>query len=297
MSAFWKEFARTITRKPGRFLALLAIVALGAGFYAGLRMTAPDMKISLDDYFDSTNTYHLRVVSTMGLEDEDLDALRALPAIEAVMGGYQADVLANYGEKSYTTRVHSFPDSARSSTCVDDAHVTSDDSSYLNRLILTEGRWPEKVGECLISADRVLGKSVQIGDTFTFTEGTDDLANTFRTRTYTVVGKVHTPYYVSSAAIDASSLGSGVVQQLLLNGLQHGVGVGEVFIEGAAVVAGQLRDLLDGDALDGLLPVQRPEGLHDRLAGVFPHLLMLHRADIRQLVEQCRMFFPSFMLY
>ena len=215
MSAHAKEFLRTITRKPGRFLALLAIVALGAGFYAGLRMTAPDMKISLDDYFDSTNTYHLRVVSTMGLEDEDLDALRALPAIEAVMGGYQADVLANYGEKSYTTRVHSFPDSARSSTCVDDAHVTSDDSSYLNRLILTEGRWPEKVGECLISADRVLGKSVQIGDTFTFTEGTDDLANTFRTRTYTVVGKVHTPYYVSSAAIDASSLGSGVVQQLL----------------------------------------------------------------------------------
>ena len=48
MSAFAKEFLRTITRKPGRFLALLAIVALGAGFYAGLRMTSPDMNLALD---------------------------------------------------------------------------------------------------------------------------------------------------------------------------------------------------------------------------------------------------------
>ena len=64
MTAFSKELLRTITRKPGRFLALLAIVALGAGFYAGLRMTAPDMKIALDRYLDATNTYDVRVVST-----------------------------------------------------------------------------------------------------------------------------------------------------------------------------------------------------------------------------------------
>ena len=81
-----KEFLRTIRRKPGRFLALLAIVALGAGFYAGLRMTAPDMKIALDRYLRSTRTYDVRVVCTMGLDDDDLEALARAPGIEAVMG-------------------------------------------------------------------------------------------------------------------------------------------------------------------------------------------------------------------
>lgn len=215
MNAFWKEFVRTITRSLGRFLALLAIVALGAGFYAGLRMTAPDMKAALDSYLDATNSYDVRVVSTMGLEEADLQALRELPDIEYVMGGYQADVLALWNDKSYTTRVHSYPASAPLSVSQGDDTVMSDDPSYLNRLILTEGRWPQQEGECLISADRVLGRDVQVGDTFRFEEGTSELGDTFVSRSYTVVGKVHTPYYVSSAAIDASSLGSGVVQQLL----------------------------------------------------------------------------------
>ena len=73
MSAFRKDFFRTIAQAPGRFLALLAIVALGAGFYAGLRMTAPDMDAALDEYFDGGHVYDVRVVSTMGLEEADLE--------------------------------------------------------------------------------------------------------------------------------------------------------------------------------------------------------------------------------
>ena len=86
MSAFTKELLRSITRKPGRFIALLAIVALGAGFYAGLRTTAPDMKLALDEYLDEHRVYDIRVVSTMGLEQADLDALSALDGVEDVMG-------------------------------------------------------------------------------------------------------------------------------------------------------------------------------------------------------------------
>ena len=216
MSAFSKELVRSITRKPGRFLALLAIVALGAGFYAGLRMTAPDMDIALDRYLDATNSYDVRVVSTMGLEDADLDALAVLPDVEAVMGAYQADVLALVNDTVYTTRVHSLPDAASDSSCEDDGvTVNSDDDSYLNRLILEDGRWPEKAGECLISADRVLSKDIAIGTEVVFTQGASSLDSTFATKHYTVVGTVHMPYYVSSAAIDSSSLGSGVVQQVL----------------------------------------------------------------------------------
>ena len=215
MSAFAKELVRTITRKPGRFLALLAIVALGAGFYAGLRMTAPDMNIALDRYLDDTQVYDVRVVSTMGLEEADLQAIDSLEGVEAVMGAYQADVLGLFGEITYTTRVHSLPASARTSVCESGSRVESDDETYLNRLILAEGRWPEGEGECVLSADRVLSQGIQIGSSISFTQGTSKLSDTFSTRLYTVVGKVHMPYYVSSAAIDPSSLGSGVVQQVM----------------------------------------------------------------------------------
>ncbi|MBR0404874.1 MAG: FtsX-like permease family protein [Eggerthellaceae bacterium] len=215
MSAFSKELLRTITRKPGRFLALLAIVALGAGFYAGLRMTAPDMDIALDRYLDDTRVYDVRVVSTMGLEEADLQAIGQLEGVEAVMGAYQADVLGLFGELTYTTRVHSLPAAARSSTCEVGSKVESDDEAYLNRLILAEGRWPEVEGECVLSADRVLSQGIQIGSSIKFTQGISKLSDTFSVKSYTVVGKVHMPYYVSSAAIDPSSLGSGVVQQVM----------------------------------------------------------------------------------
>ena len=197
-------------------MALLAIVALGSGFYAGLRMTAPDMDIALDGYLDATCVYDVRVVSTMGLEEADLQALEQLEGVQAVMGSYQADVLAQFnGDVTYTTRVHSLPTSAATATCEDGVTVLSSDDAYLNRLILAEGRWPQEPNECVISADRVLSKGYKPGTQITFTQAAGDLSDTFAERTYTVVGTVHMPYYVSSAAIDASSLGSGVVQQVL----------------------------------------------------------------------------------
>ncbi|MBQ6390666.1 MAG: FtsX-like permease family protein [Eggerthellaceae bacterium] len=222
MSAFSKELFRAIALKPGRFLALLAIVALGAGFYAGLRTTAPDMKLALDAYLDGAFVYDVRVVSTMGLDQADIDALSELEGVEAAMGARQADVLSNIAGTTYTTRVHSLPGGARESLAdseggatVLDGEGASADGAYLNRLELVEGRWPQEAGECLVSADRVLSQGIELGQELSFMQGTARLRDTFTTLKYTVVGKVHMPYYVSSAAIDSSSLGSGVVQQVL----------------------------------------------------------------------------------
>ncbi len=207
MSAFTKELLRSITRKPGRFIALLAIVALGAGFYAGLRTTAPDMKLALDEYLDEHRVYDIRVVSTMGLEQADLDALSALDGVDDVMGARQADVLADIDGTSYTTRVHALPENTGT--------AGGEEDGSMNRIEMSEGRMPTRAGECIVSADRVLAQGIQLGQEIEFTQGASDLRDTFSTLTYTVVGKAHMPYYVSSAAIDSSSLGSGVVQQVV----------------------------------------------------------------------------------
>ena len=71
-SAFSIQILRSIKGSLGRFLAIMGIVALGCGFYAGLRMTAPDMDMAADEYYDQTNLMDIRVVSTMGLTDDSI---------------------------------------------------------------------------------------------------------------------------------------------------------------------------------------------------------------------------------
>ena len=65
-SAYGKEVLRSITGSLGRFIAIAAIVALGCGFYGGLRMVYPDMNLAADRFYDGTHLMDVRVVSTMG---------------------------------------------------------------------------------------------------------------------------------------------------------------------------------------------------------------------------------------
>ena len=72
---FWLELLRTIRKSMGRFIAIVLIVALGSGFYAGLRVTAPDMRLTMDGYMDEYQLMDIRVLSMLGLTDEDVEAV------------------------------------------------------------------------------------------------------------------------------------------------------------------------------------------------------------------------------
>ncbi len=198
MSAFAKEFLRTITRKPGRFLALLAIVALGAGFYAGLRMTSPDMNLALDHYLDDTNAYDIRVVSTLGLTDDDLQALNEVDGVEDVVGAFECDVKAALNGTDYTMRFHS---------------LTATETEGINQLVLAEGQWPSADNECLICADRILDAPFAVGDTIEVDTSEGNASSFLQHHTYTVVGLIRSPHYVSQVSLGTSSIGSGIVQQ------------------------------------------------------------------------------------
>ena len=215
--AFAKEITRQITKKVGRFLALAAIVGLGVGFYAGLRMTSPDMKYSADVYYDSTDTMDIRVASTMGLSAADIDALGAVDGVDEVMPAYETDVIATLNGKQHTFRVHSLPKAATGAASDATAAITADatQGAYLNQLELTEGRLPQNAGECVISADVVLETTPEIGDVITVDTGVGNVDETLSTRTFAVVGKVHAPYYVESASLGTSTLGSGSVQEFI----------------------------------------------------------------------------------
>lgn len=214
-NAFNKELVRSISRSLGRFLAIAAIVALGTGFYAGLRMTAPDMKIAADEFFDGTGLMDVRVLSTLGLTDDDIAALRGVEGVQAVMPAYETDVMVTMAGEQYATRVHSLPDAARASDTSDGVHARTDDPDYLNRPILVEGAWPEREGECVLSADLVEAEGARIGDTVRIDEWSEGAEDALVTTEYTVVGFVSSPYYATSSSLGATSLGSGSIAQYM----------------------------------------------------------------------------------
>ena len=75
------DFIREVRHTYSRFLSILLLSALAVAFLVGLRATAPDMKKSADSYFDQQNLMDLRIVSTLGLTEEDAAALPLLSAL------------------------------------------------------------------------------------------------------------------------------------------------------------------------------------------------------------------------
>lgn len=191
---FNKEIFRAIKGSFGRFIAITLIVALGCGFYAGLRTTAPNMMLVADSYYDSTNLMDIRVVATLGMEDEDIDILRGLNGVGNVVAAYETDALTQIDSDQYEMRIHSLTEG-------------------INDLGVAEGRLPSKKGECVISADKVMGMPAKIGDTIEVTEEASEDA--LSTKHFTLVGFVHSPYYVSSVSMGATTLGGGKINQYM----------------------------------------------------------------------------------
>ena len=216
MKVFGKEILRSIIHSRGRFLAILIIVALGTGFYAGLRMTGPDMDLAADAYYDGTNLYDLRVISTWGMTDEDVAALREVEGVDEVMPARKIDAISLINNEQYTVRIQGLDSQAAiQSDGSDGVHAYSDALDYLNRPLLVSGNWPQSQGECVISADRVMNSPVHIGDTIELIEGTQDIDTMLRTSTYTIVGFVRSAEYPSPTSLGSTSLGSGFIQQFL----------------------------------------------------------------------------------
>ena len=196
--AFRKDTLRAVTHSWSRFVALLVIVALGTGFYSGLRTTAPDMRATVDRYYDENRFMDARLVSTFGFTEEDVESIRGTEGVANVMPGYSADALVRMDGQDVATRIHSLP-----------ADTSGTNGDYLNRPVVLEGRMPENDGECVLSNPPLSGEGgVQIGDTVTVEEMDGEIGDTFSRRTFTVVGFVRSPYYVS-ASLGSSTVGSG----------------------------------------------------------------------------------------
>lgn len=213
-SSFTKSVWRSIRGSLGRFLAITGIVAMGCGFLAGLQMSGRDMRLAADRWFDGCNIYDLRMVSTKGFSEKDVERVSSTEGVTAVMPASSADVMARIGNEQMAVRISSLDvDTAQEATSASDETIESSDNSYLNRVRLTAGRWPQASDECLLDGDAAT-PGLEVGDTVEVLYGTDDLDGTLATRTFTVVGLMSTPSYPYTGTFGTTTLGDGSVKQV-----------------------------------------------------------------------------------
>ena len=194
-NAMQKDFWREIKHTKSRFFSMMILVALSVAFLSGLKATAPDMKHTGDDYLDSLHLADIQVLSTLGLTDEDIAALRAQDKIEDAEGEYVIDAFASSDSLDAVVKVLSLTDRG------------------ISDVLLREGRMPERADECVVEENMLSLMSIAIGDTITLTPG-DDLSDALAQDTYTVVGTVRSPVYLAVER-GTSTLGSGTVKAYL----------------------------------------------------------------------------------
>lgn len=189
--ALWTDIFREISRTKARFLSIFAIIMLGVGFFAGIKATGPDMLDTADHYYNDFKLMDLKVQSTLGLEQSDIEKLKLVAGVDEVQPGYSTDVFL--GDSGRIAKVLSY-----------------DPGNNLNQYVLTEGRMPEATGEIVIDAgDR--GNEFKLGDQITFTNPNQEvnLKKKFDHLTYTVVGRAKSPLFISSMSRGTSGIGKG----------------------------------------------------------------------------------------
>ena len=186
---------RQIRSSLGRFLAIAAIVALGVGFFCGLRLTKTAMVHTLDDYAEAHRMYDFRLVSTVGFDETDADVLAADARIASCEGEKSADALASVADgAAKPCRFLSLPE-------------------QIDLPGLKCGRFPQTAEECL--ADGLLYSEKDLGKTVVLTEENDeDTLDSFNRREFTIVGIAKSVLYINYER-GGTSIGSGTLSSFV----------------------------------------------------------------------------------
>lgn len=187
--AVTRDYFRQIRRTPRRFFAILLIVALGVAFFSGVRAASPDMRLTVDQYFDEYHAADLRLLSTAGFDQADLAALRAAAGEGTVINPfYTSDGFVQDGDNRLLVHFRS----------LDIEAAARNPENALELPVLMEGRLPETAGECLADERLLELGHMQIGDTLQIDVKDDpDISEVLSRLEYTIVGSVRSTQYIS----------------------------------------------------------------------------------------------------
>ena len=192
-----KDFGREIKKSISRFISILLIVVLGVAFFSGIRSSMPAMQNTADAVYDKENFMDIRVAGTLGLTENDLEAIREIEGVEEVEGAYTTDFLCLANSNEIVTKVIATPKS-------------------INDVKVSQGRYPEKYNECVASKEFLEVSGYKIGDYVTLSTGTaDKVFDTLAAETYQIVGVGSSSYFLNGD-MGTSTIGDGVVDGYLV---------------------------------------------------------------------------------
>lgn len=185
-----KNSFRAIGKSFSRFLSLVIMSLLGVFVFAGLQATPKDMMKTLDNHLDTANVYDIKIISSMGLVEDDIEYLKTQDGILNVEGSHSIDVLIE-GDEEYVVNISSLPDK-------------------INQLSLLEGNLPNSENEIVVEENLLTQHNLSIGDTIFI--HTDNLKES----EFKIVGTINSALYFNSVDINqtrgTTSVGTGTIQ-------------------------------------------------------------------------------------
>ncbi|MGM9607359.1 MAG: ABC transporter permease [Oscillospiraceae bacterium] len=179
---------RSIRTFFGRYMALLLIVALSAGFFAGLKITQDAMVHTGDKFLSEQNFYDFQLLSTLGFTGEDVERVSELSGVEAAEGSYSLDAMVACDGSDRPVKLLALPEEVN-----------------LPRLVA--GRMPAAENECLADDERFgeddLGTTIRIAE-----ENDESVTAQLAGEEYTIVGIVDSPLYLNLER-GTTGIGSG----------------------------------------------------------------------------------------
>ena len=221
-NALQKSALREIRSTLSRFLSIFGIVALGVGFFSGVKAAAPDMRDTADSYLDRSELMDMRLVSTFGFDEDDIAVYPpvvgcASPSDDIpLVGGTKAyaselaagvEVYPSYFVDLISHNEARSPAAARLFALTDDVL-----DGKINAIALTEGRMPENDRECVVDASAMKGGPA-VGTTVYFTDNSgDEPEDMLSVSEYTIVGKVSAAMYIDKTTRGSTSVGNGSIE-------------------------------------------------------------------------------------
>ena len=188
MKALHKDFWMEIRKSKARFISIFLIVALGVAFFSGIQAASPDMRLSGDAYYDEALLMDLKVVGTLGLTEDDVEALKKIEGVESAEGAYGTDVICGEGEDQKVLHVESL-------------------NKSVNQIKAKKGKIPEKKGEIFLDREYALARGYEVGDSIKLKQEEEGL---LLEENYTVCGIGTSPLYISFNRGN-TTLGSGEI--------------------------------------------------------------------------------------
>lgn len=201
--ALLKNTFRDIKNTKARFISIMAIIALGVGFFAGIKSTSPSMYHLAETYYHTQNLMDFRLLSTAGFTEDDIAAISAVEGVESVMPSYFCDVVTSAEEGSDIVRLIALP------------HAYGNNEE-LNSIVLSEGETVKKKGEILTDSSGFATMRHHIGDTIKLAPiaGDSEVADLLSSTEFTVTGKVQSPLYISYQR-GTTTIGDGKIDEFM----------------------------------------------------------------------------------